>query len=84
MRITKPPTTDPPTVPPLTHWPPTHRPVLNRPTESPTHRPPTTDLPTQLTTIPVTQQTYFNRVTIETILSAFNFNLSFGLGTIHF
>ena len=56
-----------------------HRQVFPRPTDSPT-----TDVPNQLTTNPLTQQTYLNRVATGPILSLINFNLSFGLRTIYY
>ena len=89
------PTTNPTTSAPPTHRPTTERHVLHRPTEhlpltsdSATGSPPTHWSPTHRLIDPLTNllihKTYFNRVTMRSILSIINFNSSFGMGTIYY
>ena len=78
---TNPPTTDQPTSVPPTHRPPTHRQVLHRPAN---HRLTDSPILLQLANNPLTCQSYFNRVTIGSILSATNSSSSFGMSTIYY
>ena len=73
------PTTNRPSTDPATHWPP----ISDSPKGLPlTTHPPTnrlTDPATHWIELTLTNQTYFNRVTIRPFFSLINFNFSFGL-----